>query len=105
VPLCSYQVGDDIAIAKGEHLLKTGVAVERIDSNALGAGNLDGAVSFGSIPFLESLRFFGTPLPRTAVATSTNGSRGVGCPSRSDPILCKVNNRSRGIAPASAQAA
>ena len=35
------------------------------------------------------------PWPSEPVATSTNGSRGVGCPSRSDPILRSFSSSSR----------
>src|SRR6185436_14588143 len=45
------------------------------------------------------------PCPSEPVATSTNGSRGVGCPSRSESIRRSFNSSARSNAPASAQAA
>src|SRR5439155_8091827 len=45
------------------------------------------------------------PWPSEPVATSTNGSRGVGWPSRSDPIVRSFRSSPRSNAPASAHAA
>jgi hypothetical protein len=47
----------------------------------------------------------GSPCPSDPVATSTNGNRGVGCPSKSDPIVRSFSSSDRSNAPASAQAA
>ena len=47
----------------------------------------------------------GSPWPSEPVATSTNGSRGVGWPSRSDPIVRSFRSSPRSNAPASAHAA
>ena len=46
-----------------------------------------------------------SPWPSDPVATSTNGSRGVGWPSRSDVILRRFSTSSRPNAPAAAHAA
>ena len=45
----SYQADDDLSITRGSHSLRTGLALERIQSNTLGAGNNNGAVTFGSL--------------------------------------------------------
>ena len=45
------------------------------------------------------------PWPSEPVATSTNGSRGVGCPSRSESISRSFSSSARSNAPASAHAA
>src|SRR6187401_3140308 len=45
------------------------------------------------------------PWPSDPVATSTHGSRGVGCPSRSESSFRSVSKSSRGMMPTSAQAA
>src|SRR5580704_2591367 len=45
------------------------------------------------------------PWPSDPVATSTKGKRGVGCPSRSDPIVRSFSSSLRSNAPASAQPA
>jgi hypothetical protein len=59
----SYQADDDLSITRGSHSLRIGLALERIQSNTLGAGNNNGAVSFGSLAtFLtdQSLSFLAT---------------------------------------------
>jgi Carboxypeptidase regulatory-like domain len=65
----SYQIYDDVAITRGSHSLRTGLAVERIQSNALGAGNNNGVVSFGSLPaFLtDQPSSFQATIPGTSV--------------------------------------
>jgi hypothetical protein len=45
----SWQAYDDLSITRGSHSLRTGLALERIQSNTLGAGNNNGAVGFGSL--------------------------------------------------------
>jgi len=45
----SYQVDDDLSITRGSHSFRTGLALERIQSNTLETGNTNGTVSFGSL--------------------------------------------------------
>jgi hypothetical protein len=51
----SYQWYDDLAITHGNQTIKVGAAVERIQSNAVGAGASNGTATFGSLTsFLEN---------------------------------------------------
>jgi Carboxypeptidase regulatory-like domain len=59
----SYQAYDDLLITRGSHAIRAGAAVERIQSNTLGAGANNGTVSFGS------LAGFLTDQPTSFVAT------------------------------------
>ncbi len=59
----SYQADDDLSITRGSHSIRTGVALERIQSNTLGAGANNGTASFGS------LAGFLTDQPTSFVAT------------------------------------
>jgi hypothetical protein len=45
----SWQADDDLSITSGSHSLRTGLALERIQSNTLEEGNNNGAASFGSL--------------------------------------------------------
>jgi hypothetical protein len=45
----SYQWYDDLAITHGSHNLKMGGSIERIQSNAVGAGASNGTATFGSL--------------------------------------------------------
>ena len=64
----SYQIYDDVAITRRSHSLRTGLAVERIRSNAP-AGINNGVVSFGSLPaFLtDQPSSFQATIPGTSV--------------------------------------
>jgi hypothetical protein len=59
----SYQAYDDLLITSGSHAIRVGVALERIQSNTLGAGGNNGTASFGS------LAGFLTDQPTSFVAT------------------------------------
>jgi hypothetical protein len=65
----SYQAYDDLSITRGSHSLRTGLAFERIQSNTLGAGKNNGAVSFGSLAaFLtDQPTSFQATIPGTSV--------------------------------------
>lgn len=45
----SYQLFDDLSFARGQHALKTGVSIEDVRSNVLGAGTNNGNATFGSL--------------------------------------------------------
>jgi hypothetical protein len=45
----SFQADDNFTLTKGNHSIRAGVALERIQSNTVGAGNSNGVVSFGSL--------------------------------------------------------
>jgi hypothetical protein len=59
----SYQADDDLLITRGSHSIRAGLALERIQSNTLGAGANNGTASFGS------LAAFLTNQPTSFVAT------------------------------------
>jgi hypothetical protein len=65
----SYQIYDDLAITRGSHSLRSGLALERIQSNALGAGNNNGVVGFGSLAAFLTGRpsSFQATIPGTSV--------------------------------------
>jgi hypothetical protein len=65
----SWQADDDLSITRGSHSLRTGLALERIQSNTLGAGNNNGTVSFGSLAaFLtDKPTSFEATIPGTSV--------------------------------------
>jgi len=51
----SYQAYDDLSMTRGSHSIKIGAGVERIQSNAEGAGASNGTATFGSIKsFLQN---------------------------------------------------
>ena len=68
----SYQADDNFALTKGSHSIRAGVALERIQSNTLGAGNNNGVVSFGSLQsFLTNQpSSFQATLPGTSIPES-----------------------------------
>ena len=45
----SFQADDNLSLIKGNHSLRMGTALERIESNTFGAGNDNGVASFGSL--------------------------------------------------------
>lgn len=66
----SLQGYDDFSFARGGHSLKVGAAIERIQSNAIGAGTNNGNVNFGSlVSFLSNApQSFIATIPGTNVA-------------------------------------
>jgi outer membrane receptor protein involved in Fe transport len=68
----SYQADDNFAITKGSHSVRARVALERIQSNTLGAGNNNSVVSFGSLQsFLTNQpSSFQATLPGTSIPES-----------------------------------
>jgi hypothetical protein len=65
----SYQADDDLSITRGSHSIRAGVALERIQSNTLGAGANNGTASFGSLAaFLtDQPTSFEATIPGTSV--------------------------------------
>jgi hypothetical protein len=65
----SWQADDDLSITRGSHSLRTGLALERIQSNTLEEGNNNGAASFGSLAsFLtDQPSSFQATIPGTSV--------------------------------------
>jgi outer membrane receptor protein involved in Fe transport len=65
----SWQTDDDLSITSGSHSLRTGLALERIQSNTLEEGNNNGAASFGSLAsFLtDQPSSFQATIPGTSV--------------------------------------
>jgi hypothetical protein len=45
----SYQLYDDFSLTRGSHSLKIGGSLEKIESNELGGGSLNGTAAFGSL--------------------------------------------------------
>ena len=68
----SYQADDNLAVTKGSHSIRAGVALERIQSNTLGAGNNNGVVSFGSLQsfLINQPSSFQATLPGTSIPES-----------------------------------
>ena len=68
----SAQLYDDLTMTRGAHLLKVGVALEGVQSNAIGAGTNNGNATFGS------LASFLTDAPASFVATIPGTNVGLG---------------------------
>jgi len=65
----SYQAGEDLSLTRGSHSFRSGIALERIQSNTLGAGNNNGVATFGSLQaFLtDQPSSFQATIPGTSV--------------------------------------
>ena len=72
----SYQAYDDFSLTKGGHSLKIGASVERINSNAVGAGTNNGTATFGSFAgFLNNQPIsFSATIPGTGTPTGLRQS-------------------------------
>jgi len=68
----SYQADDNLDLTRGNHSIRVGAALERIQSNTLGAGNNNGVVSFGSLQsfLIDEPSSFQATLPGTSVPES-----------------------------------